>query len=67
MIYTKDFLIDAFLWRYAEVLLNYTVEQLNAFVKMTTDFYDKVGKDTFRVYASLDADSLKKFRLATGY
>jgi hypothetical protein len=64
--YTKEFLIDAFLWRYAEVLLKYTSEKLDAFVKMVTDYYDSVGKDTFRVYTSLDASELKKFRLATG-
>lgn len=66
MTYTKEFLIDAFLWRYAEVLLKYTSEKLDAFVKMVTDYYDSVGKDTFRVYASLDAEAIKKFRLATG-
>lgn len=64
--YTKEFLIDAFLWRYAEILLGYTTTHLDSFVKMTKDFYDKVGKDSFRVYASLDADEIKKFRLATG-
>lgn len=64
--YTKEFLIDAFLWRYTNILLEFTVEREAAFIKMITDFYDKVGKDKFRTYASLDADELKKFRLATG-
>ena len=64
--YTKEFLIDAFLWRYAEILLNDTKEQLDKYVKMVTEFYDKVGKDQFRVWCSLDADKIKEFRLATG-
>lgn len=64
--YTKEFLIDAFLWRYTEILLKYTAEHLDEFVKMITDFYDKVGKDQFRTYASLDAEEIRKFRLATG-
>lgn len=64
--YTREFLIDAFLWRYAEVLLNDTTEALDKYVKMVTDFYDKVGRDKFRVWCSLDADEIKKFRLATG-
>lgn len=64
--YTKEFLIDAFLWRYTEVLLNDTKEALDKYVKMVTDFYDKVGRDKFRVWCSLDSDELKKFRLATG-
>ena len=64
--YTKEFLIDAFLWRYAEILLKYTKEHFDEFVKMITDFYDKVGKEQFRLSASLDSDAIKKFRLATG-
>ena len=64
--YTKEFLIDAFLWRYQSVLEKDTNEKVDAFVKMVTDYYDKVGKDTFRVYACLDASELKKFKLATG-
>ena len=64
--YTKEFLIDAFLWRYASVLEKHSRESLDEFVKMVTDFYDKVGKDKFRVYASLDSEAVKKFRLATG-
>ena len=64
--YTKEFLIDAFLWRYTEVLLNDTKEALDKYVKMVTDFYDKVGRDKFRVWCSLDSDELKKFRLAIG-
>lgn len=64
--YTKEFLIDAFLWRYADVLLKDTKEELDKYVKMVTDYYDKVGRDTFRTYASLDAAEIKKFRLATG-
>lgn len=64
--YTKEFLIDAFLWRYAEILEKYTREHLDEFVKMITDFYDKVGKDQFRLSASLDATAIRNFRLATG-
>lgn len=64
--YSKEFLIDAFLWRYTNVLLDYPKERLDAYVKMVTDFYDKVGRDQFRVWGSLDAAEIKKFKLATG-
>lgn len=65
--YTKEFLIDAFLWRYTDVLLSKdTKEELDAYVKIIRDYADKVSTDTFRRYASLDADEIKKFRLATG-
>ncbi len=65
--YTKEFLIDAFLWRYSDVLLNDSKEQLDKYVKMVTDFADKVSKDEFRKWCSLDAAEIQKFRLATGY
>ncbi len=61
--YTKEFLIDAFLWRYADILLKDTKEELDKFVSMVEKFYDEVGKDKFRVYASLDAEAIKIFTL----
>ena len=65
--YTKEFLVDAFLWRYTDILLaKDTKEELEAYVEMIKDYADKVSTDTFRRYASLDADEIKKFRLATG-
>lgn len=66
MSYTREFLIDAFLWRYTDILLAKSSEELDKFVKMITDFYDSVGKDKFRSYGSLDSSELSKFKLATG-
>ena len=60
--YTKDFLVEAFCSRYKEVLDNDTDEERFNYMKMVTDFYDKVGKDKFRVWASLDADAIKVFK-----
>lgn len=65
--YNKQFLIDAFLWRYNSILLTHDTEKLDKFVAMIENFYDEVGKDKFRTYASLDAEEIKKFRLATGF
>ena len=59
--YTKDFLVNAFVSRYAEV-----VEDFDSYVSWVQAFYDKVGKDKFRVWCSLDADALKKYRLDFG-
>lgn len=64
--YTKEFLIDAFLWRYTEILLNKTKDELDKYVEMIYNYYNEVGKDTFRVCGSLDSDKIKEFRLATG-
>ena len=59
--YTKEFLIDAFVSRYK--ILGATVEGVQR--ALAEQLYDEVGKDKFRVYASLDADALKKFKLET--
>lgn len=64
--YTRQFLIDAFLWRYSSILLTHDTKRLDEFVTMIESFYDEVGKDKFRVYASLSSEEIKKFRLATG-
>lgn len=59
--YSKEFLICAFLHRYADILLEWTEERMDKFVEMTNRFYDEVGKDKFRVYASLNADAIKQY------
>ena len=59
--YTKEFLVDAYLSRYLKV-----TGDLPALRNMAEQHYDRVGKDSFRVSASLDADALKKFKLETG-
>lgn len=64
--YTKEFLMDAFIWRYTEVLEKDTKENADKYIQMISDFYDRVGKDKFRVWCSLDADEIKNFKLATG-
>lgn len=66
MIYTREFLIDAFLWRYTDVMLAKGDAAFDRLVEITQATYDKYGKDKFREYCSLDAAEIKKFRLATG-
>ena len=60
--YTKPFLMEAFLSRYADVLIKDTAEQVAKYTSMVSNFYDEVGKDKFRVWASLDADAIKVFK-----
>ena len=59
--YTKDFLIDAFMSRYMACQL-ISVESLEHLEKLATDLYDRVGRDKFRTYASLDADAIKLYK-----
>ena len=53
--YTREFLISAFLSRYVTLDSN-KFEQLEL---MAETFFDKVGRDKFRVYCSLDADAIR--------
>ena len=62
--YTKTFLVDAFLWRYTDVLVKDTAEQVASYTSMINTFFDRVGKDKFRVWCSLDADEIKRYKAA---
>ena len=59
--YSKQFLIDAFMSRYIACSL-ISIEKLEALEQMANEFYDKVGRDKFRVYASLDAKALRVYK-----
>jgi hypothetical protein len=60
--YSKEFLVDAFLSRYDKVV----GVRLPALRDMAERHYDEVGRDKFRLSASLDAEAIKKFKLETG-
>ena len=55
--YTKELIVDCFLHRFR--LFGLDVTNLE---KMANSFYDEVGKDKFRVYASVDAACVKEFK-----
>ncbi len=59
--YSRDFLIDAFMSRYIKSTL-ITIEQLVNLEQMANDLYDRVGRDSFRNYASLDADAIRVYK-----
>lgn len=59
--YTKEFLIDAFMSRYIECSL-ISIEQLERLEQMADKFYDEVGRDKFRTYASLDAEAIRVYK-----
>lgn len=64
MVYTREFLINAFLSRYVET----PTDKFMALADMADKFFDEVGRDKFRTYCSLDAEALRvyKNRLADG-
>lgn len=53
--YTKEFLISAFLSRYVSL----DTDKFEALETMAEKFYDDVGRDQFRTYASLDAAAIR--------
>jgi hypothetical protein len=59
--YTKEFLIAAYMSRFIQCAL-IDIDDLVKLEDQAEDFYDKVGRDKFRTYASLDADALKLYK-----
>jgi hypothetical protein len=59
--YTREFLIAAFMSRYVACTL-ISIESLEHLEKLATELYDRVGRDKFRTYASLDADAIKTYK-----
>lgn len=59
--YSREFLIDAFMSRYINCKL-ISIDKLVRLEQMANDLYDRVGRDSFRVYASLDADALRVYK-----
>jgi hypothetical protein len=60
-VYTKEFLVDAFLSRFMKL----PIEKLLDLEEMANRFYDEVGRDTFRVYCSLDAEAIRVYKKST--
>lgn len=58
--YSKQFLIDVALDRFIHCSL-ITVEEVERLEKMYNEYYDLVGRDKFRVYASVDADAIRAY------
>jgi hypothetical protein len=56
--YTRDFLIQAYVSRYEPLGL----EAVESLYKLAEAAYDRYGKDKFRAYASLDAETLRKYK-----
>lgn len=56
--YTKEFLVDA----YATRFLPLGDDTYADMYVLAEDHYDKVGKDKFRVAASLDAEALREYK-----
>lgn len=54
--YTREFLVDAFMSRYAGVEIKYDLRAL------AEKCYDTLGKEKFRQYASLDAEAIRLYK-----
>lgn len=58
--YSKQLIVDVFLHRFKVGKL--PVSQLIDLENMANAYYDKVGKDTFRKYASVTPDAIKEYQ-----
>jgi len=54
--YTREDIIGAFLMRFIKANLDITSLEI-----MANNFYDEVGKEKFRTYASVDAQAMKDY------
>lgn len=59
--YTREFLIDAYLWRFTKIP-SITIEKLLSLEQIANKTYDTYGKDKFRDYSSLDAEYLRNYK-----
>lgn len=59
--YTREFLIDAYLWRFTKVP-SIDIEGLLRLEEIANKTYDTYGKDKFRDYASLDAEYIRNYK-----
>jgi len=59
--YTKEFLIAAYMSRFVRDVTA-TIEELCALEANAEAFYDSVGRDKFRTYASLDAEAIRTYK-----
>ena len=62
--YTREFLIDAYLYRFTKIP-SIGIEQLLDLERIANKTYDTYGKDKFREYSSLDAEYLRNYRAST--
>jgi hypothetical protein len=59
--YDKEFLIAAYMSRFIKAMF-IPIEALCTLEENAEKLYDRVGKDEFRVYASLDAAAIKEYK-----
>lgn len=60
-VYTKEFLVDAYISRFLHVP-GVTIEALESLEANAIKLYDRVGRDEFRKYASLDAEAVRVYK-----
>lgn len=60
--YSKEMLVDALVSRYASVFND--VGHKRRYADMVSRFYDEVGRDKFRIWASLDPKAIKEYKAA---
>ena len=59
--YTKEFLVDAYLWRFTKIP-SIDIDQLLDLERIANKTYDTYGKDKFREYSSLDAEYIRNYK-----
>jgi hypothetical protein len=61
-VYDKHFILAAYLHRFIIGLPDMQLETLEKMEQQASTFYDKVGKEEFRKYASVTPEAIKEFK-----
>lgn len=59
--YTKEFLIEVYMSRFLKCSL-IDIDRLVNLEDQASRFYDEVGRDKFRTYASVDAEAIRAYK-----
>lgn len=59
--YTKEFLVSVYMSRFLQCSL-IDIDDLVKLEDQANRFYDEVGRDKFRVYASVDAEAIRNYK-----
>lgn len=60
--YSKEFLIDVYMYRFLKAGID--PKSLDVLEANANKFYDKVGRDTFRLYASVTPEAIREYKNA---
>ncbi len=60
--YSKELLVDVYMFRFLKSDID--IDALVQLEENASKFYDRVGRDVFRVWASVTPEAIREYRIA---